>query len=91
MHFEVAGQSYHGHVDTAQAERAMAHFAIEVCMQVVEVLAFLTAVACVVAHSIFERAGAVVNGVQQVVSEEQGDAAVDGRLVDTIEPVFKRL
>lgn len=91
MHFEVAGQSYHGNVDAAQAERAMAHFAIEVCMQVVEMLAFLTAVACVVAHSIFERASPVVNGVQQVVSEKQGDAAVDGRLVDTIEPVFKRL
>ena len=91
MHFEVAGQSYHGNVDAAQAERAMAHFAIEVCMQVVKMLTFLTTVACIVAHSIFERACAVVNGVQQVVSEKQGDAAVDGRLVDTVEPVFKRL
>ena len=43
-----------------------------------EVLTIFPTMAIGMAHGIFQRAGAVVDGVDEVMGEEKGDAAVDG-------------
>ena len=54
MNFEVAGQRNHRNMDAAQAVGAVAAFAVKMCVQVVEMLAVLAAVASGVAHGIFQ-------------------------------------
>ena len=74
---EVTLQRHHWHMDAAQAGGAMAALTIEVGVQVVEMLAFFSAMAVVAAHGILERAAAVFNGMDEVMREKQSDAAVD--------------
>ncbi len=42
-HLEVGRQRHHWHMDAAQAHGAMAALTVEVCVKIVEVLAFLAA------------------------------------------------
>ena len=91
VNLEISGQRYHRCGNAAQAEGALATLAIEMGMHVVEVRALLTTVATSMTHSILQRAGAVVDGMDEVVGKKQGDAAVDGGLVHSVEPVLQAL
>ena len=53
VNLEVAWQGDKWHRDAVQAEGAVATLAIEMCVHVVEMLAFFTTVARGVAHGIF--------------------------------------
>lgn len=91
VYLEMTWQCYHWHVDAAKAEGAMATLTIEVGVQVVEMLTLFAAVAIVVAHGILERAATIVNGMDEVMREKQSDAAVNCRLVDSVEAVLQTL
>lgn len=86
---EVTWQRHHWHMDAAQAGGAMAALTIEVGVQVVEMLAFLTTVATAVAHGIFYSSCSIVDGMDEMVGKEQSDAAIDGGLVDRVETLLK--
>ena len=68
---------------------AVAMLAVEMGMQVVEMLTFLTTVATAVAHGIFYSSCAIVDGMDEMVGKEQSDAAIDGGLVDRVETLLK--
>ena len=70
----------------------MATLAIEVGVKIVKVLAIVLAtVTSSSTHSILERPCAIVDGMDEVMSEEKGDGAVDGRLVHRVQFVLKAL
>jgi len=54
----------------------MALLAIEVSMQVVEVVTILATVARSGAHCIFKRTSSIVDGMKEMMSEKQGYASV---------------
>ena len=76
-------------MDAAQAIGAVALLAVEVCVKVIEVFATLSAMTVGVAHGIFYRSSAIVDGMDEVMGQEQRNAAVDGGLVDCVEPVLQ--
>ena len=59
-----------------QAKGAMALLAIKVGMEVV----YFT-ITVIAANSIFQRARTVIYGMDEVMSQKQGDGTIDGRLV----------
>ena len=60
-------------------------------VEIFEVLAFLAAMACGSAHSIFYRATTVVDGVDEMMSEKQSYASIDCGLVNALQSVFQTL
>ena len=56
----------------------MALLAIEVSMQVVEVVTILATVARRGAHCIFKRTSSIVDGMKEMMSEKQSYASVYG-------------
>ena len=91
VYLEIPGQGHDGHLGRLQAEGAATALAIEVGMHVVDGAVVLAAVAVRTAHGIFEHPRAVVDGMDEVVGQEQGDGAVDGRFVHRVQLVFKAL
>ena len=89
MNLKVAGKRYHGNMDATQALSAVATLTVEMGVQVVEMLAFLTTVATAVAHGIFYSSCAIIDGMDEMVGKEQSDAAIDGGLVDRVETLLK--
>lgn len=89
MNLKVAGKRYHRNMDATQAISAVAALTVEVGVQVVEMLAFLTTVATAVAHGIFYSSCAIIDGMDEMVGKEQCDAAIDGGLVDRVETLLK--
>ena len=81
---EVFRQVYDRYRQTAQTKRAVAAGAIEMGVQVVDV-----AGAFVGAYRIFQRAGAVVDAVDEVMLQEQRERARHGGLVDRLQRVNK--
>ena len=91
MNLEVAGQRHHGGGDAAQAEGAPTAFTVKMSMHIVEVLTILSAVTVGATHGILERACAVVDSMNEVMSEKQGNTAVDGGFIYCVELVLQTL
>ena len=91
VYLEIAGKSDQRHLGRLQAEGAAALLAVEVGMHVVDGAVILTTMAIRAAHGILEHACAVVDGMDEVVGQEQGDGAVNGRFIDSIQLIFKTL
>ena len=81
---EIPRQRHDGHLGRLQAEGPTATLAVEVGMHVVDGALVLAAMAIWTAHGILEHPCAVVDGMDEVVGQEQGDGAVDGRFVDRV-------
>ena len=84
VHGETFGQGDPGNVYLLEAERPVARLTVEMGMQVVHL-----AVAVAAAEGILQRPRTVVDGVDEVMPEEEGDGAEDGRLVHRHEAVFQ--
>ena len=91
VYLEVARQGNQWHLSRLQTEGAPATLAVEVGMHVVDVAVILTAMAVGAANCILEHARAVVDGVDEVVCQEQRDGAVDGRFVHRVQFVLQAL
>lgn len=77
---EVPRQSHRRYVDPFQTKGSLARGTVKMNMQVANATVALTT-----ANGIFQRARSVVNGVNQVMLQEQSDGSREGRLVYRIE------
>ena len=91
VYLEIAGQGDKGHLGRLQAKGATALLAVEVGVHVVDDTVILAAAAVGTAHGILEHARAVVDGMDEMMRQEQGDGTVDGRFVHRIQLVLKAL
>ena len=91
MDLEVAGQRDQWHLSRLQAERLATLLTVEVGMHVVDGAVILTAMAVGTAHGILEHARAVVNGMDEMMCQEQRDGTVDGRFIHRVQFVFQAL
>lgn len=91
MNLELAWQGDQRHLGRLQAEGASATLAVEVGMHVVDRAIILTAMAIGAAHGILEHASAVVDGMDEVMGQEQRNGAVDGRFVHRVQLVLQAL
>ena len=74
-----------------QAEGLATFLAIEMGMHVVDGAIVLTAMAIRAAHGILEHPGTIVNSMNEMMCQEEGDGAVDGRFIHRIQFIFQAL
>ena len=91
MYPEVTRQGNQGHLSRLQAEGAAALLAVEMGMHVVDGVVILATVAVGTAHGILEHARTVVDGMDEMMRQEQGDGAVDGRFIHRIQLILETL
>ena len=91
MNLEIAREGYDGDLGRLEAEGAPASLAIEVGVHVVDVAIILAAMAVGSTNGILEHARAVVDGMDQVMGQEERDGAVDGRLVHRVQLILEAL
>ena len=91
MDTEIAWHGDKGHVGGLQAEGAATALTVEMGVEVVDGLVVLATMAVGGAHGILEHPRAVVDGMDEVMRQEQGDGAVDGRFVNRVELVLQAL
>ena len=78
MNPEIPGHSHHGNLCGLQAKGATTFLTVEMGMHVVNGSVILSAMAVGAAHGILEHARAVIDGMDEMMREEQSDGAVDG-------------
>lgn len=91
MNIKTLRQSDQRNLCRLQTEGATALLTVEMGMQVVYRVVILPAMAIGTAHGILEHARSVVNGMNQVMGEEQRDGAVDGRFVHRVQLILQTL
>ena len=91
MNLEVAREGHNGHLGRLQAESPATSLTVEVRMQVIDTVIILATMAVRSAHGILEHPGSIIDGMNEVMSKEQGDCTVDGRFVHRIQLILKTL
>lgn len=91
VHLEIAGKRHQRHLSRLQTESAATLLTVEVGMHVVDGTVVLPTMTIGAAHGILEHACPVIDRVNEMVSQEQGDCAVDGRLIDRIQLILEAL
>ena len=91
MDLEVARQGDQWHLGCLQAEGLATLLAVEMGMHVIDSAIVLTAVAIGAAHGILEHARSVINSMDEVMGQEQGDGAIDRGLVHRVEFILQAL